>query len=430
MNTQRRRGRDGQVVQRLPQHGLRRAPRRIVGRQRVEPVLGDVEEHRREVHRAEVEQRVERAVELRAPRSRARMRADAARRGASREGAVDARSAARAGSACARVEVARGCRAGSGRCSAPCGRRRRRAAGSRRRPARRCASRWPAPTSARRRRRSCAITVERRDHVAERLVHGAALGVEHPAVREHVGVGRARRSSADADHERGVEPAAVLVGALEVDDAAALGAARAQASSSSGCVTRTARWVEPESNHTSRMSVSLRNGPGGAAAPGRRSPRGRKRSTGRSYQASEPCSRVSSAARAHDARDRAIGVAARLAVDGGDADAPGALARQAPVGPQPRTDSRMRFCDARRVPAHALLDRLERAVAVAVVVDDHEPLVGGAEDHRLVAAPAVRVGVGEASPRRAAGRARAASAMMSSLTSSTLRPDERLGARR
>src|SRR6185503_7914431 len=56
------------------------------------------------------------------------------------------------------------------------------------------------------------------DHVAERLVHRAAARVEHPAVREHV---RERRTiiDADADHERRVEPAAVLVWTLEVEDA-------------------------------------------------------------------------------------------------------------------------------------------------------------------------------------------------------------------
>ena len=52
-----------EVVERLPQHGLRRAARRIVGRQRVEAILRDVEEHRREVDGAQVEQAVERAME-------------------------------------------------------------------------------------------------------------------------------------------------------------------------------------------------------------------------------------------------------------------------------------------------------------------------------------------------------------------------------
>jgi hypothetical protein len=47
-----------------------------------------------------------------------------------------------------------------------------------------------------------------------------------------------------------------------------------------------------------------------------------------------------------------------------------------------------------------VLDGLERAIAMAVVVDDHEPLLGGAEDHRLPAPPAVRIGVREARSRK------------------------------
>ena len=68
------------------------------------------------------------------------------------------------------------------------------------------------------------------------------------------------------------------------------------ASASAGWVTCTARCVQPESNHTSRMSVSLRNGPFAPHAEQVKPP-GRKRSTGSSYHASDPCSRVSAAAR-------------------------------------------------------------------------------------------------------------------------------------
>ena len=42
-----------------------------------------------------------------------------------------------------------------------------------------------------------------------------------------------------------------------------------------------------------------------------------------------------------------------------------------------------------------LLDGLERALAEVVAVHADEPLLGGAEDDRIVAAPAVRVGVRE-----------------------------------
>src|SRR5438874_2604851 len=73
--------------------------------------------------------------------------------------------------------------------------------------------------------------------------------------------------------------------------------ARAQASRNPACRDWSARWVQPESNHTSRMSVSLRNRPGLPHAE-QVKPAGRNASTGRSYHASEPCSRVRSAARA------------------------------------------------------------------------------------------------------------------------------------
>ena len=42
-----------------------------------------------------------------------------------------------------------------------------------------------------------------------------------------------------------------------------------------------------------------------------------------------------------------------------------------------------------------MVDELERALAVSLMVDDHEPLMGGAEDHGLATAPAVGIGVRE-----------------------------------
>src|SRR5262249_49950989 len=85
---------------------------------------------------------------------------------------------------------------------------------------------------------------------------------------------------------------------------------------------------------------------------------------------------------------------ARFAVQRRNADTPRALPGQTPVGPQPH---RVADAVARRgwLPAHALVDGLERALAMAIVVDDHEPLLGGAKDHRLMAAPAVGISVTE-----------------------------------
>ncbi len=55
------------------------------------------------------------------------------------------------------------------------------------------------------------------DAVAERLRHGAALLVERPAGGGDVRVGRAA-AQRDRGEQRGVEPAAVLVAAFEVED--------------------------------------------------------------------------------------------------------------------------------------------------------------------------------------------------------------------
>ena len=56
----------------------------------------------------------------------------------------------------------------------------------------------------------------RRGDVAQRLRHLAALLVEREAVRQHAVVGRAAARAA-ALEQRGMEPAAMLVGALEIE---------------------------------------------------------------------------------------------------------------------------------------------------------------------------------------------------------------------
>ena len=82
-------------------------------------------------------------------------------------------------------------------------------------------------------------------------------------------------------------------------------------------------------------------------------------------------------------------LAALLAVEDRDGHAPGALARQAPVGPvlDHVVDA---LAPPSRDPANPV-DLVEGAAAQPVVVEREEPLVGGPEDHRPVAAPAVRV---------------------------------------
>ncbi len=91
--------------------------------------------------------------------------------------------------------------------------------------------------------------VDRVDAVAERLGEGAALLVERPAGGGDHLVGRVA-ADADAAEQGGVEPAAVLVAAFGVE----VGGEAA----SSGSTSSTACQLAPDSNQTSRMSISLR----------------------------------------------------------------------------------------------------------------------------------------------------------------------------
>ncbi len=85
------------------------------------------------------------------------------------------------------------------------------------------------------------------------------------------------------------------------------------------------------------------------------------------------------------------GLATPPAVEGDDGHPPGALARNAPVGPLPHHVADP-FLAPGGDPAD-ILDRLQRRVPEAALVHRDEPLRRGAEDDGLVAAPAVRVGM-------------------------------------
>src|SRR5690349_5765340 len=84
---------------------------------------------------------------------------------------------------------------------------------------------------------------------------------------------------------------------------------------------------------------------------------------------------------------------ALVAIKDRDRHAPGALARDAPVGPALKHAADA-LAPPRRDPLH-LVDGFERAEAQLVFFHRDEPLLGGAEDHRALAAPAVRVAVRE-----------------------------------
>src|SRR5881628_1408725 len=120
-----------------------------------------------------------------------------------------------------------------------------------------------------------------RHDVAGRLRHLIAFAIEHEAVREH-GLVRRAPVSGDAGQQRAVEPAAVLVGAFQVEIGRppVLPAALPRG-------LRTAAWLTPDSNHTSRMSRSLSKSPPphfGQVVPG-----GSSSAASRSNQTSVPC---------------------------------------------------------------------------------------------------------------------------------------------
>ena len=105
--------------------------------------------------------------------------------------------------------------------------------------------------------------------------------------------------------------------------------------------------------------------------------------------------------RAIDQRGREDRLAARRAVERRDRHAPRALARDAPVRP---VDDHVEdpVAAPRRDPLHLLIDRVARRIAQRahrpVLAPDHriavhpdEPLRGRQENHRVVAAPAMRV---------------------------------------
>ena len=176
------------------------------------------------------------------------------------------------------------------------------------------------------------------------------------------------------------------------------------ATSSSGRLASTASWLDPESNHTSRMSRSRSN----AVPPhdSQAKPSGTKRSSGASYHAS--------------ALSLSNTGAACSTIAGVSTDVPHVWQCSAGIGtPQARwremhQSGRLTnmpghpLAAPRRDPAHRV--RLgHRGVAQRVHAD--EPLRRRQEDHRLVAPPAVRIRVLEVGampepprPRRAPPR--------------------------
>jgi len=191
-----------------------------------------------------------------------------------------------------------------------------------------------------------------------------------------------------------VEPAAVLVGALEVQ---VRGPPQALAQTQHRLVARSR--VEPDVEDVA-LAVEL-----AAAACGAGEARGQELLDRALVPGVRPVLREH-VRRLLREGGREDGLAAFHAVHGGDRHAPRPLARDAPVGPvgQHGVDP---VLAPRRHPLHAM-DRVESPRPQVSRVHGDEPLRRGKEDHRVVAAPAVRVRVGErlAVPESAAGRQR------------------------
>src|SRR5579875_79242 len=83
--------------------------------------------------------------------------------------------------------------------------------------------------------------------------------------------------------------------------------------------------------------------------------------------------------------------AALIAVEDHDGDAPDALARDAPIGPGGDHVGDALFAPFGE-PLHRF-DGVERALAEMIALHADEPLLGGAKDGGVVAAPAVRITV-------------------------------------
>ena len=182
----------------------------------------------------------------------------------------------------------------------------------------------------------------------------------------------------DADEERAVEPAAVLVVALDVD-VGGPGVARLALEDVLG-----GAGLEPDVEDVEFFFEILpaAGGAGGA----RRDERGRvPEEPGVGALGGEDLGDV--------AADRGVGErpAAGLALEGRDGHAPGALARDAPVGPA--GDHAVDPLPAPLGDPADAGDGLAGLGPEAGLVHGDEPLLGGPEDDRVLAAPAVRVGV-------------------------------------
>ena len=252
----------------------------------------------------------------------------------------------------------------------------------------------------------------RRDDVAEGLGHLAALAVDDETVRDDAGVGRVAVER-DRGQKGRLEPAAVLVVPLDVEVGRELPRSLFESSGHSP-ERRTAMCETPESNQTSRMSVSFWKSAGEAAA-GRRPAAGSPRRGARTRRRPPPSRKIPatcSKKRRCSSGESLPGIdlaplAVAHRVEERDRRAPAPLAGDDPLAAVLDHPARCAASPHAGIQLHAG-DRLQRAAPRrrSRIVQPHEPLDRRAEDDGVLAAPAVRVLVAELRGRRGRGRRR------------------------
>ena len=226
-------------------------------------------------------------------------------------------------------------------------------------------------------------------------------------MRDHVPVRRCT-ARADANQQRAVEPAAILVRAFEI---------HVRRPGRPLLAVRTARCEEPESNHTSRMSFSLRH----FAAPHEQFvPAGSNSSAECVYQASAP-SRSNQWQHVAQRREILELLAAPVAIENDQRHAPESLARNAPVRP---LRDHLVHALAPQAGVHFTLAISSRALLRGwpPSIETDEPLLGGAENHRDCGNASNADSCASVFVRRAACRARVKIPMTMGFASKTVLP--------
>ena len=218
----------------------------------------------------------------------------------------------------------------------------------------------------------------RGDNVAERLGHGPALGVQHPAGGGHLPVGHPV-PNAHAHQQRAVEPAAILVARFHIFVG---GPGQLLAVPQHGQVA--GAGVEP---HIEDVGLLAEGGATAARAvrAGGQQLAGRPQVPGVGRFPAKNLHRVAQRG------DVGQPLAALLAIKSDDGHAPKALPRDAPVWAHGDHVEDAALAPGRR-PLH-LGDFLQRAAPQVVALHADEPLLGGAEDGGVMATPAVRIGM-------------------------------------